>query len=246
MSLIEKEYFTLGEIEERWSMPRRDLAYLAENSQLRLSVRLFGIAIERAYLEQSPDGGWFDVPYEKTRYSGLMDLLERDVVTLFQEGWVAVNSFYHQDEFIRLIPSAPPVMVKISGVVVRRSERDRAEAELGLSGAQMDTSRCRTCVAAAMLENAAPSSAKPATIVSDNCTEVRIGGIELRLGKIQARVVRHLRAAAQSGHPWRDGKELLKGAGSRSLRMSDVFKSKPGWRELILSDGRGKYRIVSD
>lgn len=246
MSLIEKEYLTLGEIEERWSMPRRDLAYLAENGQLRLSVRLFGIAIERAYLEQSPDGRWFDVPYEQTRYTGLMDLLERDVVTLFQEGWVAVDSFYHQDEFIRLISPAHPLMVKISGVVVRRSERDRVEAELGLSGPRMDTPRCRTCVAAAVLENAAPSSAKPATIVSDNCTEVRIGGIELRLGQIQARVVRHLRAAAQSGTPWRDGKELLKAAGSKSLRMSDVFKSKPGWRQLILSDGRGKYRIVSE
>ena len=241
LSLIEKEYLTLGEIEERWSLPRRDLAYLAENGLLRLSVRLFGVAIERAYLEQSPDGRWFDVPYEQTRYTGLMDLLERDVVMLFQEGWVAVEGLYHQDEFIRLIAPTPPLLIRISGVVVRRAERDRVEAELGLGGARSDTSHCPTCVGAAVTVREPGAS-----IVTDNCSAVRIGGIELRLGQIQARVVRDLRAAAQSGNPWRNGKELLKAAGSKSLRMSDVFKSKPGWRQLIMSDGRGKYRIVSE
>jgi hypothetical protein len=46
MSLIDKAYFTLEELEERWQLPHRDLVYLAENGLLRMSVRLFGVEIE--------------------------------------------------------------------------------------------------------------------------------------------------------------------------------------------------------
>ena len=41
---IEKAYFTLPEVLARWSMPEVDLVYLAENDQLRLSVRMTGLA----------------------------------------------------------------------------------------------------------------------------------------------------------------------------------------------------------
>jgi len=47
MAGIEKEYFTLDEVESCWDMPRRDLVYLAENGLLKVSVRLYGIRIER-------------------------------------------------------------------------------------------------------------------------------------------------------------------------------------------------------
>ena len=40
------------------------------------------------------------------------------------------------------------------------------------------------------------------------------------------------------------GKAILAAAGSRSLKMSDVFKSKKNWRLLIESDGRGAYRLL--
>ena len=46
MSLGDKAYFTLEEIEERWQLPRRDIVYLAENRLLTLSVRLFGAHLE--------------------------------------------------------------------------------------------------------------------------------------------------------------------------------------------------------
>jgi len=36
---------------------------------------------------------------------------------------------------------------------------------------------------------------------------------------------------------------MLREAGAQSERMSDVFKSQQRWRELIILDGRGNYRI---
>ncbi len=37
---------------------------------------------------------------------------------------------------------------------------------------------------------------------------------------------------------------VLGEAGSRSLKMSDIFKSKKGWPLLIESNGRGAYRLA--
>ena len=79
MSLIDKAYFTLEELEERWQLPHRDLVYLAENGLLRLSVRLFGVEIECGMYEEGADGEWFTVPQERRRFTGFQDLQERDV-----------------------------------------------------------------------------------------------------------------------------------------------------------------------
>ena len=72
---------------------------------------------------------------------------------------------------------------------------------------------------------------------------VRVGTTELALGAVQAEVTRLLHQAALSGSPWCDGKSLLSDAGATSLRMSDVFKSQKRWRQLIESDGRGRYQL---
>ena len=74
---------------------------------------------------------------------------------------------------------------------------------------------------------------------------VMIRGQTLQLGPIQASVVSQLHVAARSPMPWRYGKQLLQDAKSSSLKLSDLFKRQvePSWRELIKSDGRGRYRL---
>ena len=53
---IEKAYFTLPEILDRWSISEADLIYLAENDKLRLSVRVFGVPLELGDYEETDDG----------------------------------------------------------------------------------------------------------------------------------------------------------------------------------------------
>ena len=60
---IDKAYFKLVEVEERWGMPESDLVYLAENDQLRLSVRVFGVPVEFGDIEEDRDGRWFSIPF---------------------------------------------------------------------------------------------------------------------------------------------------------------------------------------
>ena len=62
----------------------------------------------------------------------------------------------------------------------------------------------------------------------------------------RTRAMSHAFEAAQAGAPWQNGKAILSRAGSKSLRMADVFKSQKAWRNLIRSDRRGGYRLNLD
>lgn len=223
MGVIEKDYFTLPEIMERWAFSRPDIVYLAENGKLRLSVRVFGLGIERGCYEETDDGRWFSCPYERTGFSGVLDIHDHDAFVLFRDGAVEVHAFHAGgNEYITLLDGLPPLTIHPSEILVRKDERDRFEAEeLGsLTNLRADS-----------LEQ------------SNNYRVVRIGRDVFHLGELQARVIALLHQAAQSDQPWCLGKLLLHDAGSQGTRMVDLFKSKPGWRRLIASNGRGQYRL---
>ena len=62
-------------------------------------------------------------------------------------------------------------------------------------------------------------------------------------GNIQSKVIKQLYLASSTDSPWLFGKELLYNAGSSSIRISGLFRSKPKWRKIIESDKRGYYRL---
>ena len=65
-------------------------------------------------------------------------------------------------------------------------------------------------------------------------------------GPKQAAVLRLLDAASGSDNPWLDGKRLLDEANAATMRLIDLFKRKPAWRQLVLADGKGRYRLNCD
>ena len=73
---------------------------------------------------------------------------------------------------------------------------------------------------------------------------VQIAGETFSLGAYQAAVVRILHQAALAGNPWCSGVAILAEIECSTLRMSDLFKSKRGWRRLIESNSRGMYRLA--
>ena len=90
---IEKAYFTLPEILDRWSISEADLIYLAENDKLRLSVRVFGVPLELGDYEETHEGEHFRVPTEQSYYSGLLELHPRDVFQIFRTAELTVSDF---------------------------------------------------------------------------------------------------------------------------------------------------------
>ena len=225
---IDKSYFTLPEILERWQITETDLIYLAENDKLRLSVRVFGVPMEFGDIEEDARGEPFRVPWEQSYFSGLLDLHARDVFQLFRCGQIHLESFRAPNAgYAETWGDAQPILVMIGDLLLRREERDRFEIETRFaSGGQP-------------LEEST-------FIHSADYLEVRCKGCRFKLGPIQAEVVRALHAASQAGAPWQNGKAILCRAGSKSLRMADVFKSQKDWRNLIRSDLRGGYRLNLD
>jgi hypothetical protein len=227
---IEKSYFTLPEILARWAMPEADLAYLAENDLLRLSVRVFGVPVEFGDYEDAGEGLQMAMPWERTHFSGLLDLHARDVFQVFREGAVDVRHFRTlRAHYARVWSDPDHLLVRTVDLVLRREERDRFEAASGFAARQTTA------------EAHAPASSFQA---SADYHDVVCSGHRFRMGAIQAQVVRVLHEAAQSGEPWQSGKTILAMAGSRSLKMADVFKSQTHWRNLIESNGRGAYRLA--
>ncbi len=80
-------------------------------------------------------------------------------------------------------------------------------------------------------------------IYYNDFAKVIIKGEIYHFGKMQSQVVKQLFEAANSNSPWLFGKELLYKAGATTMRLSDLFKSQPKWRNLIESDRRGNYRL---
>lgn len=181
MGLVDKNYYTLEEIEERWMMPRRDLVYLAENGLLRLSIRLFGVRLELGVYEQDANGEYFRVPHEHCTFTGLQDLLERDVFRLFRDGEVQVTRFHAPEpEYRDLIGDS--VTVRFDDLLIRRQERDRVEARHGLV-------------------RAGPPAPLAFQELND-FREVRLAGLIFTLGTLQSRIVKRLHQAAISANPW--------------------------------------------
>ena len=98
MSLIDKAYFTLEEIEERWQLPHRDVVYLAENGLLKLSVRLFNVRLEWGEFEDFSNGHWNRIPTDQRWFSGLQDLREHDAFRLFRDGEAQIDQFAMPEE----------------------------------------------------------------------------------------------------------------------------------------------------
>lgn len=221
---IDKFYFTLTEVLERWSMPEADLIYLAENDLLRLSVRVYNLPIKYRPASATTE----TLRQQREHISGLLDLHAEDAFNLFRRG--EINAFeFRCPEFgnVALPTGDAPVFIMIGDLLLRYQERDRFEAERDFRavGKPID---------------------EPDFVASPDYQEVACNGHRFRLGPIQAEVVRALHGAAVAGDPWQNGKTILSVARSRSLRMADVFKSQKNWRELICSNRRGNYRLNLD
>ena len=129
---IEKWYFTLGEVRERWRMPEADIAYLAENGDLLVSVRVCRLPVEISSMEETAEGERFRVPHTQMRFSGVLDLHADDAFRVFRKGSAFLSHFLAVDgDYVRVLPDCEVVEVVREDLLVRTQERDRFEAQRG-------------------------------------------------------------------------------------------------------------------
>lgn len=227
MSLIQKEYFRLEEVVRDLGLSGSDVIYLAENGRLRLSTLVYGLQIERGHIEDLGGGHWQSIADDHDRWTGLLDLRERDAHEILKTGSAEVSSFHvPEGRYCHCSGGTRSILVTPLDLLVRRTECQRLEALLGR-----------------------PSHEPAAPAVTGFTHEpdyriVQLGGEIFSLGPYQAGVVRILHQAALAGRPWCKGVDILAEIECSTLRMSDLFKSKRGWRKLIDSNARGMYRLA--
>ena len=219
-----KSHFTLEEVISEWQIPDADLVYLVQTGTLRLAVQVFTTLVDVGEFDQTADGNWHRIPHSRLRHSGLLDLKRKDAYQILRKGSAGIIHF-HKDHpgYCDLHDQSEPMIFHKSDLLVTRERKDHISS---------------------LLKNGASHIAPKASFrEADDYKLVTLNEAEFMLGPIQARIVKNLHEDFMSGKEWSNGKKLLTTAQSSSMRMLDVFKSQNRWRELIVSDGRGNYRL---
>jgi hypothetical protein len=227
MPLPQKEYFALTEVERRWGMRRPDTAYFAENGRIEVSIRAHDLDVEEGTAAH-PKAPWGRSTERRWRHGGLLPLRPVDLSAVLRRGSNLVAEFKAEPgRFVAVCPPSTPIQVEPADLLIAQHEINRFEQSFGpLSGEQTPS-----VLGLEALRHTADFS------------EVVLRGRAFRFRGIQAAVVQRLHEHAEEGRPWVSGKQLLREAGSQSLRLVDVFKRHRDWRDLIESDGCGAYRL---
>ena len=240
MPLPPRSYYHLPEIAKRWGASKSDLACYTLDGLLQLSIMTVGVVVETGTFE-ADDHGVSRLPEGESVLNGPQPVVASDLWPVFRHGNGRIARFKPATAFgyIDLARGQAPIEITIEDLLVTRSERVRFERTHGL-GPDESTPAIPSAIKPEITK---PATAEPIFVHRGDYSEVVFSGELFRLGPLQAAVVRQLHEASQSANPWKPGKELLSNSSASTMRIVDLFKVKKNWRTLIVSDGRGNYRL---
>ena len=230
MAFPEKPYDRLHNLWRRWGVPQEDVYCAVENDLLRTCIWLPLRYMERGVMRDRKFVYEGHEPQE-----GFMGVRPKDFHHLASTGCAKLRIFrsIEQDgHVLRLAyePPQPAVSVRLNDLVVLQQDRIRFEKANKIS-------------ASSVSKSAEPESTIGGFIASNDYRHVTLGKQEYHLGDVQAQIIEQLHDASSTDNSWVHVKTLLHVAGSRAERMRDIFKNKPHWRELVVSNRRGYYRL---
>jgi hypothetical protein len=169
---------------------------------------------------------------ELCHWEGYASISRHYCFRLFRGGSVRLREFSCREsgELHALPESADDLIIQMDDLVVLEDDVH------GFKGGKA----CGALASEAAFEK---DSADECYVADSSFKIISHKGMVYRFGNMQAAILCALYEGAQVGKPWQSGKRLLQQAGSQSFSLSNVFKRNPIWRELILSDGRGAYKM---
>jgi hypothetical protein len=227
MPLPQKRWYRIADVAKRWNMPLSDIEDYALDEVLQLSVFVVDVPAEANGWELGDDN--VRSPQGMLFVNGPQPLLRASLLEIFRAGQAEVRCFRTErpNQCIHLKSGTPAVVVRRDDLILTREERDRFEREHAVTTA---------------VSKPAPTDVWH----SDDFSRVRVASEWHSFGPKQAAVLRLLKAAGDSDNPWLDGKRLLEEADAATMRLIDLFKRKPVWRQMIEADGKGRYRLNID
>jgi len=224
--LPQKRWFRLADVATRWSVTVGDLQDYALDEVLQLAVFVVDLPAEMGSWEGNGPGEG-PVLQDMPILNGPQPLLRSSLLAIFRDGQAEVRAFRHQrpNTYLHIRSDVAAIAVRRDDLIVTREERDRFECEHGAASATDEP----------------PTGT--ANWHSQDFSRVLLAGTWHKFGKKQAAVLRSLKAAGDRGERWCDGQKILNEVDSSSMRLVDLFKYKPVWRQLIETDGNGGFRL---
>jgi len=225
--LPQKRWFRLADIATRWSVTVGDLQDYALDEVLQLAAFVVDLPAEMGSWEGNGPGEG-PVVQDLPILNGPQPLLRSSLLAIFRDGQAEVRAFRCQrpNTYLHIGSGVAAIVVRRDDLLMTREERDRFEREHGAASAP------EPLVVAEISHN-------------DDFSKVCVAGQWHSFGPKQAAVLRLLKLASEADDPWRDGKRLLADIGSTTLRLADLFKRRPVWRQLVQADGKGSYRFTA-
>jgi len=229
MPLPQKRWARVADVAKRWGVEPSDVEDYAVDELLKLYVYVADLRAEEGTLEPDDHGGIQKLPQRDLVLNGPQPLLRQSLLAIIRDGQAEIRNFRpaNRDGYLRIQDDVRPLLVRRSDLIITSDEREDFERQHGLS-----------------VSPTQPGDSDPSTIREFRV--VQLGKDSFKFGPKQAAVLRLLKTAGESGKPWRKGSELLAGAEAETSRMSDLFKRHPAWRRLIMSDGKGHYRLIPE
>ena len=153
-------------------------------------------------------------------FEGVVDLARRDAMRVLRKRACPVASFVRNGGVVATREGGRDWVVDRDALLVRAAERDHFEATIMAAGA-------------------------PHANDYDRFLSFELDGRPYLFMDMQARALNYLFICAITGDPEQRGSQILAAAGSSSLKLSYLFSSRKGWRDIVrpVSGRRGFYYL---
>lgn len=124
-------YLTLADLCERWHVKPTQIAAVALEGKLRLSIPVPGVFAEIGHYEDFGDENWQRIPADRRRVMGIFDLYPRDAWGLIKNHTGIITDLAGEnDGYIDLEPEArqSDFSAAADDILIRRDEVERFEA----------------------------------------------------------------------------------------------------------------------
>ena len=236
----ERIFYSLNDLEKLWSVENTDIKQWIMHGSLAAHVWLPLLSMIETREESR--GAQIMLTKSLRHWEGYTPLFPHHCRTVFKSGRVYLREFMCQDNNARLIlpETADSIRIDAHDIVILNEVRKRFENEHHIG----QTSICNVKIIGRVGKSKPQVPGR--SRFDKNFRKLTFRGQDFSFGIIQADILRQLYEAAIDGDPWQNGKRLLDKASSQSFTIANVFKRNPLWRHLVVSDGRGAYRLSED
>ena len=224
---LEKDHYKIRELTDHWEITSQDVEYLILTKEMPIYVFLSNAVLEIGKYNITPQGRILHHPKDVFEYTGLKQLRPEDVDMVLRNELHEVHDFMPDTKchYTRLTNFKAAMKIRLHDLIIKTLDC----RELNIANDLQYMSKARKCGKRFAHEN--------------NFRMVKLGDDIFHFGDVQAAVIKALYEARNHDQPWIHVKQLLHGAGSSSMRMTDVFKTQKDWRKLIQGNGKGYYQL---